>query len=139
MSGSRVPIVYLDSSDISGMAEGREERWRAVRRRLRHAVDLGLIEIRFSVVHIMEVQPLDIVFSAAREHIRDSLLARPNRKLRRSDGGDLFHFAYIPYVDWFRCDGHMSNLAGPIAKRHGTLVLSKIGELMSRLPPGEVK
>jgi hypothetical protein len=50
---------------------------------------------------------LDAVLEGARAHVRDAILHRTDRKLRTSDGGDIFHFAYIPYVDWFRCDGHI--------------------------------
>ena len=51
---------------------------------------------------------LDSILQAMRDYIRDSVVSRPHRKLRRSDGGDLFHLGYIPYVDWFRCDGVLS-------------------------------
>jgi hypothetical protein len=33
--------------------------------------------------------------------------AATGRKIRPSDGGDILHSFYIPYVDAFSCDGHM--------------------------------
>ena len=48
------PIVYLDSSDISCMAEAKEERWRAAKHQLLAAVQAGVIDIRFSIIHVME-------------------------------------------------------------------------------------
>jgi hypothetical protein len=48
------PIVYLDSSDISCMVEAKEERWRAAKHQLLAAVQAGVIDIRFSIIHVME-------------------------------------------------------------------------------------
>lgn len=48
-----------------------------------------------------------------------------------SDAGDLLHAFYLPYVDVWRGDRHASNVARPIAARHGTVVAASLGNLQS--------
>lgn len=59
--------------------------------------------------------------------------AKHSREPLRSDAGDLLHAFYVPYVDVWRGDRHASNVARPIAARHGTVVAASLGDLRSSI------
>jgi hypothetical protein len=65
-----------------------------------------------------------------------SAVGEAQRKLRNSDGADLFHMMYLPYVDVFRCDGYASELAKPIGIKHNVRIVPKASELISWLRSG---
>lgn len=43
------------------------------------------------------------------------------RQPRDSDGGDLIHMMYLPYVDVFRCDGYAATVAAEVVRRLGLM------------------
>lgn len=59
--------------------------------------------------------------------------AKHSREPLRSDAGDLLHAFYVPYVDVWRGDRHTSNVARPIAARHGTVVAASLRDLRSSI------
>lgn len=119
----------LDASRLSLAAAGGLPRWQtsvpklrtrmlgAIRgwdeRRLRAAqVDARIWKERVVDSPIGSLPALDAFLIAAREHVLNAL--RPSaqpRQPRDSDGGDLVHQLYMPYVDVLRCDGYTSTIA----------------------------
>lgn len=55
------------------------------------------------------------------------------RKLKRSDFGDAAHAAYIPHVDYFRCDAAMADCFREIGRRFQTVLVPSLDELLDRL------
>ena len=58
---------------------------------------------------------LDALVTACVLHIVADL--RPSaqpRQPRDSDGGDMMHMMYLPYVDVFRCDGYAATIADQV-------------------------
>ncbi len=55
------------------------------------------------------------------------------RKLKRSDFGDISHAAYIPHVDYFRCDAAMASCFRELGQRFGTVIVPSLDELFERL------
>ncbi len=77
---------------------------------------------------------IDTLVSATNEHIHRNLgVGKGTRKLRMSDGADLVHLCYLPYVDVMRCDDYAGDVAKPLAARFGTMV-TKISGLLEMLP-----
>jgi hypothetical protein len=63
-----------------------------------------------------------------------SLLPREHpRKLKRSDFGDMSHAAYIPHVDYFRCDAAMTSCFRDLGRRFGTVIVPSLDELLDRV------
>ncbi len=50
-------------------------------------------------------------------------------RLKRSDFGDMVHAAYIPHVDYFRCDVAMADYFRELGQRFGTMILPSLEEL----------
>ena len=55
------------------------------------------------------------------------------RKLKRSDFGDMSHAAYIPHVDYFRCDVAMTSCFRELSQRFGTVIVPSLDELFERV------
>lgn len=55
------------------------------------------------------------------------------RNLKRSDFGDMAHAAYIPHVDFFRCDAAMADCFRELGQRFRTVLVPSLDELLSRL------
>lgn len=55
------------------------------------------------------------------------------RKLKRSDFGDVAHAAYIPHVDYFRCDAAMTDCFRELGERFETVLVPSLDELLDRL------
>lgn len=64
------------------------------------------------------------------DHYKNSLLDN-RRKLRRSDYGDINHGMYIPYVDIFRADKHMTERYKTIASEFDTEIVSSLKNLIT--------
>ncbi len=63
---------------------------------------------------------LDALVTACVLHIVAAL--RPSaqpRQPRDSDGGDMIHMMYLPYVDVFRCDGYAATIADQVVSEFG--------------------
>lgn len=58
---------------------------------------------------------------------------RMSRKPIPSDGADLLHLLHLPYCDIFRADGDTAQTAKPLASIHGTIVVPKLGQLLTQL------
>lgn len=55
------------------------------------------------------------------------------RKLKRSDFGDMIHAAYIPHVDYFRCDAAMADCFRELGQRFRTVLVPSLDELLNGL------
>ncbi|MEJ0020718.1 MAG: hypothetical protein WDN25_30050 [Acetobacteraceae bacterium] len=77
------------------------------------------------------IPALDAVMIGLESHTLTSL--QGDRTLRRSDIGDIFHFAYLPYVDIFRCDRYASELTRRLTDLFGASVTSRISTLLAEV------
>jgi hypothetical protein len=59
-------------------------------------------------------------------------IAHPN-KPKRSDVGDIYHAAYLPRVDVFRCDSAMRENLEPLARKFGAALEPSLDGLLKRL------
>jgi hypothetical protein len=57
----------------------------------------------------------------------------PNIKPKGSDGGDIAHSMYIPYVDVFRADGPSAEIMKSIGKRFSTSIVSRLSDLLGAI------
>lgn len=55
------------------------------------------------------------------------------RKLKRSDFGDMAHAAYIPHVDYFRCDAAMADCFRDLGRRFQTVIVPSLDDLLTQL------
>jgi hypothetical protein len=55
------------------------------------------------------------------------------RKMVDSDMADVYHAAYIPHVDWFRCDKSKAHIFNSLAATYGTEILPTLDDLQNRL------
>ena len=55
------------------------------------------------------------------------------RKLKRSDFGDMAHAAYIPHVDYFRCDAPMAECFRELGQRFQTVIVTSLNDLFERV------
>jgi hypothetical protein len=82
----------------------------------------------------VRVPSLDVIVAAMEKILLDNVSAAQNanrlRFLKPSDGADLLHAAYIPYVRFFRCDRAWIENLKPQAKEYGTAVIGKIELLL---------
>lgn len=79
--------------------------------------------------------PTYFAFADASMTIFSRSVLPPNhpRKLKRSDVGDGAHAAYIPHVDFFRCDSAMADCFRDLGRRFDTLLVPSFDELLERL------
>jgi hypothetical protein len=76
-----------------------------------------------------DIPSLDILLAVAEKHMRTSTLPSPvMRKPKISDGGDLLHMCYMPFVDIFRCDGYSSQIAKTAVIGSSPLIASSIAD-----------
>ncbi|MDD5240783.1 MAG: hypothetical protein PHG47_03560 [Sulfuricella sp.] len=73
---------------------------------------------------------LDCFLTCVRQYAGENVVpSSAQRKLRRSDMGDMFHCIYIPYVDVFRADGYTSQIVSRNAAYYGTTVVPSLLDL----------
>jgi hypothetical protein len=53
-----------------------------------------------------------------------------SRNLKESDGGDILHALYIPFVDIYRTDSFMADLVAPVGKGFNTTIVRKTSDLI---------
>lgn len=97
---------------LDGLWDAERKRWLALR------VTRRDWDAKVVASPIGTMPGLDALLTAAREHLLDAL--RPSaqpRQPRSSDGGDLLHMLYLPYVDVFRCDGYAARTARAVVER----------------------
>lgn len=82
----------------------------------------------------MALPTLDVLIAAVTRYLNELVTtagARRNVRLfTQSDGADLFHATYIPYVDIFRCDTAWTGILTPIGKTYGTRLVGRIEDLL---------
>lgn len=77
---------------------------------------------------------MDTMLMAAVKHLR--MMTLPGENMRRpkvSDGGDILHMCYIPFVDVFRCDGYAGQIAENLDGKFSTRIAPNIKALMDML------
>ncbi len=82
----------------------------------------------------MPLPALDVLFGALTKYVSDVIASaeagKPIRTFKQSDGADLLHATYIPYVSIFRCDTAWTDILRPQGARFGTTIVGRIQELL---------
>jgi hypothetical protein len=82
----------------------------------------------------MSLPTLDVLLGAFSLYLGEAISAskagRPIRLFEKSDGGDLVHATYIPYVDIFRCDTAWADRFKRLSTRFNTTVVGRIEDLL---------
>jgi hypothetical protein len=90
-----------------------------------------------AVLDDMTLPTIDTLVAMATKYLSDAVVAalnnKPYAKFNASDGGDLSHAAYLPYVDVFRCDTSWTTALKPQGERFGTIVVDRIENLVSAI------
>lgn len=90
-----------------------------------------------SEIDSMAVPTIDLlchVFSRCiREAIASASAGKPMRKFSQSDGADILHSVYLPYVDVFRCDTAWQDSLSQFARAQARIVVGKIDDLVPEI------
>lgn len=115
-------------------------RRRSLRESIPHALDalhIAPVDLSDDEIDRLNVPTLDVLIGAVSQYLAEVVAAsqagKAFRLFERTDGGDLVHATYVPYVDIYRCDTAWADRLRVLGARYQTDVVGRIEELLPTL------
>jgi hypothetical protein len=143
-STSRNSSFHLDRRELDSFLNSfpRDAKRRAVRQALEDLEDELPTSVSDVEIDKMSLPALEMLVNVGAKCISNAISAaeagKSIRLFKLSDGADLMHAAYIPYVDIFRCDTAWIDTFQPHGRKFGTQIVGRIEELLPAIRKRQV-